>query len=162
MTALVCGTIVMHSSEPVVLNPFGGTLMKARLWSISLLLVLGQIPVFGTICGGKTLSVVESYTQASAVFIAKASRVERFTSSGTLTVQARFKGDVPDEIKVVGASSGSYPFEEGKVYLVYADSIDKKGVLQIGICGRTKLFQDAKSEIKDIQEYQDRTKALAH
>lgn len=127
-----------------------------------LALSLGSIDVSGCTCitPGPPSDVFE---QASAVFVGKVIEIElmdankiRGPFAGKLvrfSVERAFKGVEEDQVQILTARSEAscgYPFEEGKIYLVYANKGEDER-LRTSICSRTQPPSRAHEDLKFLR-----------
>jgi hypothetical protein len=99
-------------------------------------------------CGKSPQPIEDAFKNSPAVFIAHAESYRRLSDEADLVLMKTFKGDVPNKILVLGGTDASFAFVPGRNYLVYASSLDKKGRVGVGVCGRTKLIEGAGLELE--------------
>lgn len=119
-----------------------------------LALIVLSCSCFATVCSDKPEEVADAYQHSKAVFVGTfAASGNRFPhGTGVFKVQKQFKGKFQVKMPVTGGTYGSFPFENGKSYLVYVDRIDPRGNGHVGICGRTKPIEAAKSELELLSQ----------
>jgi hypothetical protein len=72
---------------------------------------------------------------------------------GRFVVDKRWKGDVPNEVKVVSSPGWmcAQPFRRGSRYLVYAYR-GPSNELETDACARTKLYEHAAEDIEALEK----------
>lgn len=102
--------------------------------------------------------VKTAYISSKAVFVGKVVSVEGKNGVKTFTfqIQNRWKGAAGKKARVSAHESMRYQawFEVGKKYLVYADG-DADGKLWERRCSRSKPFEDAAQDIKELKAAQN-------
>jgi len=106
----------------------------------------------------------EAFEQATAVFVGKVIEIELMDAKNKIrgpfagklvqfSVERAFKGVEEHQVQILTARSEAscgYPFEEGKIYLVYANKGEDER-LRTSICSRTQPLSRAHEDLKFLR-----------
>lgn len=122
-----------------------------------LLFVLSSYATLALACSCKEPGpVADELKRSDAVFDGKVLKIE--TVDGTqvviFEVQAAWKGAEAKQYALSVSPNKfqcDYTFKKGKRYLVYANKRDpKESEVSVSICSRTKPFEKAQTDLKDL------------
>ena len=102
-----------------------------------------------------TIPVFQSYLQASVVYVGKVVAVidSAHHKEVVFEVYQNVKHTYSTKMTLrVGHTSCDWHFKKDSTYLVYANK-DKHGTLTTNLCSRTKLFSDAKNELRELHSH---------
>lgn len=141
------------------------SLVILALFIFPLSLVFQAPTAYGCSCIAPELPQA-SRDQAAAVFAGRVTNIDRpsnFTSTidpikVTFDVSYVWKGKESNTINLLTAresASCGFPFEEGKEYLVYANTSEETGDdLHVSLCSRTALLTEANEDMAALGEGQ--------
>ncbi|TAH26871.1 MAG: hypothetical protein EAZ07_03065 [Cytophagales bacterium] len=119
-----------------------------------LLLCFSQINLLACRCKD-TVSVFQSYLNASAVYVGKVVSIKDSAhhKEVTFVVSQNIKHIYKSTVTLrVGHSSCDWNFKLDSTYLVYANK-DVLGHLHTNLCTRTKLFSSSSEELKELHAH---------
>lgn len=102
----------------------------------------------------------EALWHTAVVFIGEATAVTAqpgYVQLVTFKVEETFRGQVQGTVMVSGGGVCGAIFEQGKKYLVYANG---QAPLSAGLCGRTRLLEQAGEDLAYLRHLPKRTKAV--